>query len=87
LGIEDVAIGISTSGGSANILSALAEARKRGLLTGLVGYDGGRIVGERLADHAVVVRSDYIPRIQEVQASIYHTLRGLMESAKAVEGQ
>ena len=85
---EDVALGISTSGGSANILSALAEARKRGLLTvGLVGYDGGRIVGERLADHAVVVRSDYIPRIQEVQASIYHTLRGLMESAKAVKGQ
>ena len=85
---EDVAIGISTSGGSANILSALAEARKRGLLTvGIVGYDGGRIVGERLADHAVVVRSDYIPRIQEVQASIYHTLRGLMESAKAVKGQ
>ena len=72
---EDVAIGISTSGGSANILSALAEARKRGLLTvGIVGYDGGRIVGERLADHAVVVRSDYIPRIQEVQASIYHIL-------------
>jgi D-sedoheptulose 7-phosphate isomerase len=85
---EDVAIGISTSGGSANILSTLAEARKRGLLTvGIVGYDGGRIVGERLVDHAVVVRSDYIPRIQEVQASIYHTLRGLVESAKAVEGQ
>jgi D-sedoheptulose 7-phosphate isomerase len=86
-GPEDVAIGISTSGGSANILSALAEARKRGLLTvGIVGYDGGRIVGERLADHAVVVRSDYIPRIQEVQASLYHTLRGLIES-KAMEGQ
>src|SRR5215211_7012150 len=81
---EDVALGISTSGGSANILSALAEARKRGLLTvGLVGYDGGRIVGERLADHAVVVRSDYIPRIQEVQASIYHVLRGLVERRKA----
>jgi D-sedoheptulose 7-phosphate isomerase len=81
---EDVAIGISTSGGSANILSALAEARKRGLLTvGIVGYDGGRIVGERLADHAIVVRSDYIPRIQEVQASIYHVLRGLVEWCKA----
>ena len=76
---EDVAIGISTSGGSANILAALAEARKRGLLTvGIVGYDGGRIVGEHLADHAIVVRSDYIPRIQEVQASIYHVLRGLI---------
>ena len=79
---EDVAIGISTSGGSPNILSALTEARKRGLLTvGIVGYDGGRIVGERLADHAVVVRSDYIPRIQEVQASVYHVLRGLVDSA------
>jgi D-sedoheptulose 7-phosphate isomerase len=81
---EDVAVGISTSGGSANILAALAEARKRGLLTvGIVGYDGGRIVGERLADHAVVVRSDYIPRIQEVQASIYHVLRRLLERSKA----
>jgi D-sedoheptulose 7-phosphate isomerase len=81
---EDVAVGISTSGGSANILSALAEARKRGLLTiGIVGYDGGRIVSERLADHALVVRSDYIPRIQEVQASIYHVLRRLVERRKA----
>ena len=81
---EDVAVGISTSGGSANILAALAEARKRGLLTvGIVGYDGGRILGEGLTDHAVVVRSDYIPRIQEVQASIYHVLRGLVERRKA----
>jgi D-sedoheptulose 7-phosphate isomerase len=81
---EDVAVGISTSGGSANILAALGEARKRGLLTlGIVGYDGGRIVGERLADLAVVVRSDYIPRIQEVQASIYHVLRGIVERRKA----
>jgi D-sedoheptulose 7-phosphate isomerase len=77
---DDVAVGISTSGGSANILAALAEARKRGLLTvGIVGYDGGRIVAERLADHAVVVRSDYIPRIQEVQASVYHVLRRVVE--------
>jgi D-sedoheptulose 7-phosphate isomerase len=81
---EDVAVGISTSGGSANILATLVEARKRGLLTvGIVGYDGGRIVAERLADHAVVVRSDYIPRIQEVQASIYHVLRGVIERYKA----
>jgi D-sedoheptulose 7-phosphate isomerase len=86
-GPEDVAIGISTSGGSANILAALSEARKRGLLTvGIVGYDGGRIVGERLADHAVVVRSDYIPRIQEVQASVYHVLRGLLEELSEEKG-
>ena len=81
---EDVAVGISTSGGSANVLAALAEARKRGLLTvGILGYDGGRIVSERLADHAVVVRSDYIPRIQEVQASLYHVLRVLIEQVRA----
>jgi D-sedoheptulose 7-phosphate isomerase len=85
---EDVAVGISTSGGSANILAALAEARKRGLVTvGIVGYDGGRIVSERLADHAVVVRSDYIPRIQEVQASVYHVLRGLLETLTGERGQ
>jgi D-sedoheptulose 7-phosphate isomerase len=79
---EDVAVAFSTSGGSPNILSALVEARKRRLLTvGVVGYDGGRILGERLADHAVVVRSDYIPRIQEVQASVYHVLLGLIEEA------
>jgi D-sedoheptulose 7-phosphate isomerase len=84
---EDVAVGISTSGGSTNILAALAEGRKRGLLTvGLVGYDGGRIVSERLADHAVVVRSDYIPRIQEVQASVYHVLRGLVDTLTGGKG-
>ena len=73
---EDIAVGFSTSGGSANILAAFAEARQRGLLTvAFLGYDGGRIVRERLADHAIVARSAYIPRIQEVQASLYHTLR------------
>lgn len=83
---EDVAIGISTSGGSKNIIAALAEARKRGLLTvALLGYDGGEILRGGLADHPLIVRSDYIPRIQEVQASTYHTIRELME--KAVHGQ
>jgi D-sedoheptulose 7-phosphate isomerase len=83
-GPEDVAVGISTSGGSANILAAIAEARRRGLLTvGIVGYDGGRILAERLADHALVVRSDYIPRIQEVQASIYHVLSSVVEQRMA----
>jgi D-sedoheptulose 7-phosphate isomerase len=77
---EDVAIGISTSGGSKNILAALEEARKRTLLTiALLGYDGGEIVRRRLADWPIVVRSDYIPRIQEVQASIYHLIRELLE--------
>lgn len=73
---RDVAVAISTSGKSKNLAAALREARKRGMLTvGLAGYDGGDFVAERLVDHALVVRSDYIPRIQEVQASIYHVLR------------
>jgi len=77
---EDVAIGISTSGGSRNIIMALEEARKRKLLTvALVGYDGGEIKRRGLADFPIVVRSDYIPRIQEVQASIYHVLREALE--------
>ena len=77
---SDVAIGISTSGGSKNIILALEEARKRKLLTvALLGYDGGEIARRALADHAIVVASDYIPRIQEVQASVYHVVRELLE--------
>ena len=45
----------------------------------MVGYDGGRIAAERLADHVVVTRSQHIPRIQEAQASAYHALRELVE--------
>ena len=75
----DVALALSTSGGSANIIEALAEARRRGLVTiACVGYDGGRIAADRLADHVVVVPSEYIPRIQEAQASVYHVLRELV---------
>jgi D-sedoheptulose 7-phosphate isomerase len=77
---DDVAVAISTSGGSRNVIAALVEARKRGLLTvALLGYDGGEIRRQALADHYVVVGSDYIPRIQEVQASIYHTMRESLE--------
>lgn len=79
---EDVAIAISTSGGSANIVVALEEAKKRGLLTvGLLGYDGGEVVRRGLAEFALVVHSDYIPRIQEAHASIYHVLREAVEVA------
>jgi D-sedoheptulose 7-phosphate isomerase len=78
---QDVAIGISTSGGSRNIILALEEARKRGLLTvALLGYDGGEILRRGLADFNLVIHSDYIPRIQEVQASAYHVLRETLEA-------
>jgi D-sedoheptulose 7-phosphate isomerase len=77
----DVLLALSTSGGSQNVLAALAEARRRGLRTiAFVGYDGGRVAAEGLADHVVVTRSQHIPRIQEAQASAYHVLRELVEA-------
>jgi D-sedoheptulose 7-phosphate isomerase len=74
----DVLLALSTSGNSSNVIAALAEARKRALHTiAMVGYDGGRVAAEGLADHVVVTRSQHIPRIQEAQASAYHVLREL----------
>jgi D-sedoheptulose 7-phosphate isomerase len=71
----DVLVALSTSGGSGNVIAALAEARRRGLVTiAFVGYDGGRIAAEALSDHVVITRSQHIPRIQEAQASAYHVL-------------
>jgi D-sedoheptulose 7-phosphate isomerase len=81
---RDVVVALSTSGGSANVLSALAEARRRGLTTiALVGYDGGRIAAERLADYVIISRSQHIPRIQEAQATVLHALRVLLEERLA----
>ena len=78
----DAFVVLSTSGNSENLIVALAEARRRELATvAFVGYDGGRIAAERLADHVIVTRSQNIPRIQEAQASGYHVLRELIELA------
>jgi len=75
----DALLALSTSGNSRNVIEALAEARRRGLVTiAMVGYDGGRVAGEELADHVVVTRSEHIPRIQEAQASAYHALQELV---------
>jgi len=80
---RDVAFAISTSGGSANIIAALAEARRRGLLTiALAGYDGGDIARQHLADHVIVIGSDQIPRIQEVQATVYHVMVEMLAAAR-----
>jgi len=77
----DVLLALSTSGNSLSVLDALAEARRRELTTvALVGYDGGRVAAEELADHVVITRSQHIPRIQEAQATAYHVLRELVES-------
>jgi D-sedoheptulose 7-phosphate isomerase len=80
---QDALLAFSTSGGSRNVLAALHEARRCGMLSiALVGYDGGRIAAEGLADHVIVTRSEHIPRIQEAQASAWHVLRELVESAR-----
>jgi D-sedoheptulose 7-phosphate isomerase len=71
----DIALGISTSGNSTNILVALEQAKKQGLLTvGLAGYDGGKMKRSRAVDFCIVSPSDHIPRIQEAQATAYHAL-------------
>jgi D-sedoheptulose 7-phosphate isomerase len=79
----DALLVFSTSGGSANVLEALAEARGRGLATvAMTGYDGGAIARQGLADHVIITRSQSIPRIQEAQASAWHVLRELIEQAR-----
>ncbi|HET6173767.1 MAG TPA: SIS domain-containing protein [Gaiellales bacterium] len=81
-GAGDALIAFSTSGDSRSVIDALIEARKRGLVTiALVGYDGGRVAAERLADHLIISRSQHIPRIQEAQATASHLLRELVELA------
>jgi D-sedoheptulose 7-phosphate isomerase len=67
----DVALGVSTSGSSRNLLTAFAQARVRGLLTvGLAGYDGGEMAGSAEVQHCLVVRSDSVHRVQEAQAAV-----------------
>ena len=74
-GRDDIALGLSTSGGSENVLAAFAEARKRGMLTiGLSGYEGGRMASSPDIRHCFVARSDSVHRIQETQTAIVQAL-------------
>jgi D-sedoheptulose 7-phosphate isomerase len=81
----DIALGLSTSGGSANVLRGLATAHERGLLTvGLAGYSGGPMAeaaarGE--IDHLFVMPSASVHRIQEAQTTTYHVLWELVQQA------
>jgi D-sedoheptulose 7-phosphate isomerase len=71
----DIAMGISTSGNSTNVLVALEQAKKQGLLTiGLTGYDGGKMMRSTVVDFCINSPGDHIPRIQEAQATAYHAL-------------
>ena len=82
---RDIALGLSTSGGSVNVLRGFAEARRIGMLTvGLAGYTGGPMAeaaarGE--IEHLFVMPSDSVHRIQEAQTSTYHVLWELVQVA------
>ena len=69
----DVAIGLSTSGHSANVIRGLAAARERGAVTvGLVGRDEGEMAGH--CEVLVRVPSEDTPRIQEAHVLMGHLL-------------
>lgn len=72
---SDIALGLSTSGNSENLLRAFDEARHRGLMTiGISGYDGGKMAELSSLDYLFVAPSSSIHRIQEAQTTIYHVL-------------
>lgn len=74
-GPNDIALGMSTSGNSANLLTAFREARGRGMLTiGIAGYAGGAMAESGDVDHLLVVRSESVHRIQETQAGVGYEL-------------
>lgn len=82
----DVAVGLSTSGGSANVLRAFEEAHRRGMVTvGLAGYDGGPMARSDAVDHLFVVPSPSVHRVQEAQTTVYHVLWELTQRALAGE--
>jgi D-sedoheptulose 7-phosphate isomerase len=71
----DIALALSTSGGSPNVLAALEEADKLGMVTvGLAGYGGGRMAELPAVQHMFAVPSSSVHRVQEVQTTLYHVL-------------
>lgn len=76
----DVAIGISTSGNSPNIIQALIAAKQKGLYTvALTGCAGGKLKGA--ADYCIRVPSNETPRIQECHILVGHIISELVEQA------
>ena len=74
----DIFIGITTSGMSKNIISALKKAKEKGLETiGLLGRDGGE--AKKLCDIPIVVPNNSTPRIQEAHIMIIHALCELID--------
>jgi len=71
----DIALGLSTSGGSANVLTAFSAARRLGLLTvGLAGYGGGAMRSCADLQHCLSVDAQSVHRTQEAQSALAHAL-------------
>ena len=80
----DIAVGLSTSGNSENLLRAFDEASRRGLLTvGIAGYEGGKMAEIEGLDYLFVAPSASVHRIQEAQTTIYHVLWDLTQRVLA----
>ncbi|GIH62655.1 D-sedoheptulose-7-phosphate isomerase [Microbispora siamensis] len=78
----DIALGLSTSGNSRNLIAAFEEAERRGMLTvGLAGYGGGQMAELGTIDHLFVVPAASVHRIQEAQTTVYHALWELTQQA------
>jgi len=78
---DDIAVGISTSGNSANVIKALAVAKSMGLKTiAFTGGDGGKILNQKLADYIFnVSESKVSSRIQETHIFLGHILIEMMD--------
>lgn len=84
---QDIAVGLSTSGNSENVIRAFEEASRRGMLTvGLAGSGGGQMAESDSIDHLFVVPSSSVHRIQEAQTTIYHALWELTQESLRQEG-
>jgi D-sedoheptulose 7-phosphate isomerase len=76
----DIAIAITTSGNSPNVLRAVEAAKALGIVTiGFTGKDGGKLAG--MVDYAFIVPSNNTPRIQETHITLGHVLCELVEDA------
>jgi D-sedoheptulose 7-phosphate isomerase len=84
---NDIAIGLSTSGNSENLLRAFDEASRRGMLTiGIAGYTGGKMAELDSIDYLFVAPSVSVHRIQEAQTTIYDALWELCQQTLCEPG-
>lgn len=83
---EDVLVGLSTSGNSANIINAFEAARQKKMITvGFTGQSGGKM--KSLADYLINIPSSDTPRIQECHITVGHIICQLVEEKYFTSGK